>query len=176
MKGSRAERWGKAILSFLLLLFFSGLGVVCKSFCSPPVLNLSFLPFPFFPPQTLSILSLTSPLFSSVHLPLPSLVPLHPFLLPLPLLSFLFFTPHPTISHLSFHPPTSPPHPPPLTHIINWRLVKRTNRHNSPDKGIEALITSVLHKELKILLKKDVPSAPSETKHSKHKGETKIES
>lgn len=173
MKGSRAERWGKAILSFLLLLFFSGLGVVCKSFCSPPVLNLSFLPFPFsLPKHFLFFLS-----------PLPSF---HLSIFPSPLSSLFIHScslfpsspspPHPTISHLSFHPPTSPPHPPPLTHIINCRLVKRTNRHNSPDKGIEALITSVLHKELKILLKKDVLSAPSQTKHSKHKGETKIES
>ena len=148
-------------------LSFPGLGVVCKSFRAPPVLHLSFFfPSLFLPPhytfysssphlspplihpsslQTLSLslshLCLLSCFHPSCSLAFPSSISYPPpFTLP-------FLT-----SHLSYQPP-HPMH----THTIYCRLVRQTNRHNSPDKGIETLITSILHEELKILQKKDVP-------------------
>lgn len=151
MKGLRAEWWGKAILSvspspLFLSQGWSRVQVILHPTCPPFIFFLSFsLPAP----PTLSILSLS---------PLPPFLFSSILLSRLSLLHLLSSTPHPTISHLSSLPSTSPPPAPPTrTHTINCRLVRQTNRHNSPDKGIETLITSVLHKELKILQKKDVP-------------------
>ncbi len=167
MKGLRAERWGKAILSVSLPPLFLSQGWESCASHSAPHLSSIYLFFPslFLSPPTLSIISLPSHLFPPlIHPSSPSLshfltsasfpVFIHPALSLLAPPSLIV---HPSPHH--FSPLISPIHLPPSTrtHTINCRLVKQTNRHNSPDKRIEALITSVLHEELKILQKKDVP-------------------
>lgn len=92
-----------------------------------------------------------SPLLFSIHLS------------PLPALALCFPPPPLTPPFLTSHLCHQHPHIPQHAHTISCRPVKLTNRHNSPDKGIEALITSLLHNELKILYKKDVP-LPLESK------------
>lgn len=155
-------------LSFLLLLFLflragSRVQVILRPTCPPFIF---FLSISLTAPQ--HFLFFVSPLslfLSSIYLPssLTSAsfqVFIHPAPSTLPPLSLIL---HPSPHH--FSPLISPTTPPPQrTHTINCRLVKQTNRHNSPDKGIETLITSVLHEELKILQKKDVPLPVWETK------------
>jgi len=154
MKGLRAQRWRKAILSISPFLHS---GVFCKSSYFPPVLRSSLLHFISLPALFSVCVNTLHSVFdfcllcfhSSQYLASPSRLPSLFFFFPhlLPRRSSFFFRPKRPPSKMPAVQTTNPP----KRTTFNRKLERQSNRHNCPDKRTEASIRFVLCRAAKRL-------------------------